>query len=226
MSMSDVRLDKYVICINNALFELTCENYDKQCSEKILDILSHSEYTIDANYVDELYSKKIPLFVDIYDRITLVEKLCCCDKLDISITYLYELHTEYSNSNDIINLIDKTINDIFLCNQFTENEIIKIMEYINSNDIKNMKLIVTIVNNIISYNFHGDQLYKQIKKIFEYLISVNLYESSKILLLKLIIIEPFNLVAYVYFKYNCYLFLSFLIISYLWLLLIFLSNFI
>ena len=40
------------------------------------------------------------------------------------------------------------------------------------------------------------------------------------------VIEPFNLVAYVYFKYNCYLFLSFLIISYLWLLLIFLSNFI
>lgn len=189
MSMSsDVRLDKYVISINNALFELMCENYDKHCSEKILDILSHSEYSIDPNYIDELYSKKIPLFTDIYDRIALVEKLCCGGKLDTSVIYLYELYAQYNNDDNIINLIDNVTNNIFLCNQFAENEIIKIIEYINSNDTKNMKLITMIINNIISYNFHSDQLYKQIKKIFEYLISVNLIESSKILLLKLIII--------------------------------------
>ena len=104
-------------------------------------------------------------------------------------------------------------------------------------DIKNHHNYCTMItnNDIVtsSWNIHDDN--NQQDDILDFLKEYWFYDfttKSSMLplkyynLIRYIISEPFNLVAYVYFKYNCYLFLSFLIISYLWLLLIFLSNFI
>lgn len=176
---------KYTITINSALFELVCGNlteYDKQSSEKMLDILKHTEYVVDPKYIDELYSKKIMLFSDPMDRIALTEKLCCKGQLDISVIYIYDLHMEHRH---LIDYIDEKIHSILLRNPITENEVIRVMEYINCNEIKNMKLIVTIVNDCVSFDFKNKKIYNQIKIMFKYLVLD--VSESKNLLLKLII---------------------------------------
>ena len=68
------------VIINKALFTLVCTDYGKENADAILDILSNTTYTIDPDYVEELYSKQLLLF---RDHETLI-KIDGCDSDEIA----------------------------------------------------------------------------------------------------------------------------------------------
>ena len=63
------------VIINKALFTLVCTDYGKENADAILDILSNTTYTIDLDYVEELYSKQLLLFRDHETLIKIIIKL-------------------------------------------------------------------------------------------------------------------------------------------------------
>ena len=171
--------NNFVVCINDALFELLCTKYDNSDAAKLIDILSNTKYVINPDYIDLLYAKKIVLFADIHDQIALVEKLICLGKLDITIVYLYDLSI-YKNSEDITSLINKSIINLLTTNSINCTEFVKIIEYINNNEHKNFDLILTIMKNINLSELKINNFNKQLDKLFTFL-ATNTEKSATIL---------------------------------------------
>jgi len=129
------------IIINNALFELVQNNIDD-----LLDILNNTLYSINDDYIEELYSKRLPNFISDNKCLMLINKLCKEGKLDITINYLY----------DIFNTKDKSYCEYikYIPNKaITDSEIIKILQYINRNTICNIDLYICTVYYLIN-NIH------------------------------------------------------------------------